>query len=75
MACCRGTGDSCVCPMTPGLVRCDETPSLTPQRVLPAILPHASPSLSLSVTFEAPALPFETLSSLALPPLVPPPRF
>ena len=75
MACCRGTGDSCVCPLTPGLTRCDVTTTLTAPRALPAILPSASLSFSLSVSFEAPASPVETLASLSLPLLVPPPRF
>ena len=75
MACCRGTGESCACPLTPGFARCHETPAVSLARALPAILPSESPSLSLSVSFEGFALVFEALACLALPPLVPPPRF
>jgi hypothetical protein len=74
MACCRGTGESCVCPLTPGFARCDVAPTLTPSRGLVAVLPPGLPSFALFVSFGAAASPFETLASLPLPPLVPPPR-
>jgi hypothetical protein len=75
MACCRGTGEACVCPLAPGFARCDVTPTLSPPQALPAVLPPASPSFTLSVSPDAPALPSEALASLAPRPLVPPPRF
>jgi hypothetical protein len=75
MACCRGSGESCVCPLTPGFARCDVAPTASSPRARPAILPPESRPFSLAVLFEAPGSPFETLASLALPPLVPPPRF
>jgi hypothetical protein len=75
MACCRGTGESCVCPLTPGFARCDVLPLASPTRTLPAILPQAAPSLWISASFEEALPAFEALASLALPPLVPPPRY
>lgn len=75
MACCRGTGDSCVCPSTPGFARCDVTATFSPMRALPAVLSPSSEAVSLAVSFGAPVSPVEAPASLALSPLVPPPRF
>ena len=74
MPCCRGTGESCACPLTPGFTRCDASPESTLLRALPAILPPASLSFALGVSFDAPPPRVGALASLALPPLVPPPR-
>jgi hypothetical protein len=74
MTCCLGTGESCVCPLTPGFARCEVRPSLTSLRALPAILPPAPLPFALGVSLELLPSPVEELASLPLPPLVPPPR-
>ena len=75
MACCRGTGEACSCPIQPGFARCPapETAAAAPQ-VLRAVLPPARPSFLLAIAFDAPAEIPERLSALAPRPLVPPPR-
>lgn len=75
MACCRGTGEACSCPIQPGFARCPATESdaAAPQ-VARAVLPPAPPAVALAAAPGAPVELSERPSALPPRPLVPPPR-
>jgi hypothetical protein len=74
MACCRGGGDACACPIERGFSRCDTGPPLSPPQAPLALLPPAPPVVALMACLEESAVPSEALRSLARRPSVPPPR-
>ena len=75
MACCRGTGQACSCPIQPGFARCPapESAAAAPQ-VSRAVLPPTPPVLVLVSAPEVSVERSERPSVLAPRPLVPPPR-
>ena len=74
MACCRGGGEACACPIELGFSRCDTAPPLSPPQSPPALLPPAAPAVALMACFEESVASSEALRSLARRPSVPPPR-
>ena len=74
MACCRGGGEACACPIERGFSRCEAAASLAPVQAPPALLSPAVPAFALTASLQESAEPVESLSSLAPRPLVPPPR-
>jgi hypothetical protein len=74
MACCRGGGEACACPIERGFSRCEAAASLAPVQTPPALLSPAVPAFALTASLQKSPEPTESLCSLAPRPPVPPPR-